>query len=155
MSVLACGFATAVAAAATTDQVVVNLPYRVTVNDRVLEPGEYIIKQADSLGGSRWVVQIFKEKGMKHETTMMTIPTVDRKTPENTVVVLHNFGKDYYFDKIWIQGKDYGYEFVLPEKVKSRERERHASRTMPARHEEVQSEAQTASATSQAVPSKP
>ena len=50
--------------------------------------------------------------------------TLDNRTPEDTKVVLHHYGNDYYFDKVWIQGKDYGYEFPLPDSVKSRMRER-------------------------------
>ncbi len=61
---------------------------------------------------------------MKFETSAMTIPTLDNNTPSGTTVVLHHFGPDYYFDKIWIQGKNYGYEFPLPNSVKERERER-------------------------------
>ena len=46
----------------------------------------------------------------------MTIPTLDPNTARDTKVVLHHYGSDYYFDKIWVQGKDYGYEFPLPQR---------------------------------------
>jgi hypothetical protein len=144
--VLAFGFASATAGAVT-DQVTVRLPYPVTVGERVLEPGEYLIRQMGGLGGDRWVVQIFRDQGMKHETTVMTIPTVGRKTPNRTVVQLHRFPREeYYFDKIWIQGKDYGYEFILPDRVKSREKERRGGRTLAARYEQVSDESEGVSA---------
>jgi hypothetical protein len=64
----------------------------------------------------------------------MTIPTLDPDTARDTKVLLHHYGSDYYFDKIWIQGKDYGYEFPVPHSVKDREKERMASVTVPAQY---------------------
>ena len=60
---------------------------------------------------------------------------VDIGTPKDTKLVLHHFGQDYYMDKIWIQGKNYGYEFPLPENVKARERERLAPLTVAATYQ--------------------
>jgi hypothetical protein len=70
-----------------------------------------------------------------NETSVMTIDTMDKKAPEDTKVVLQQIGDDYYFDKVWIQGKNYGYEFVFPESVRSRQREVQQSRNLPARWE--------------------
>jgi hypothetical protein len=106
------------------DRVNVNLPYSVTIGERTLQPGDYVIQQLRDMGGGSRVLLIYSDNGMKFETSAMTIPALDNRTPEDTKVVLHHFGNDYYFDKIWIQGKDYGYEFPLPDAVKSRDRER-------------------------------
>jgi len=106
------------------DRVNVNLPYSVTIGDRTLQPGDYVIQQLRDTGGNSRVLLIYSDNGMKFETSAMTIPALDQNTPENTKVVLHHFGNDYYFDKIWIQGKDYGYEFPVPDSVKSRMNER-------------------------------
>ena len=100
------------------DKVIVDLPYRVTLNESVLEPGHYVIRQLDSAAGGSRVLQIFTDNGMRLKTSTLTIPTLDNNTPENTRVILHHYGNDYYFDKIWIQGKNYGYEFPLPAAVK-------------------------------------
>jgi hypothetical protein len=108
------------------DKVLVNLPYTVTIGDRTLQPGDYVIRQLPSPGGASRVLLIYSDNGMKFETSSMTIPALDNRTPDDTKVVLHHFGNDYYFDKIWIQGKNYGYEFPLPDSVKARERERMA-----------------------------
>lgn len=121
------------------DKVIVDLPYRVTVQNTTLEPGHYVIRQHSSADNSR-VLQIFSNDGMKLETSVMTIPTLDNNTPENTKVVLHHYGNDYYFDKIWIQGKNYGYEFVLPDSVKAREKERMAPSTVAANYEAAPAE---------------
>ncbi|MEX2263917.1 MAG: hypothetical protein WD696_18325 [Bryobacteraceae bacterium] len=37
---------------------------------------------------------------------------------------MNRIGNEYFFDKIWVQGSDYGYQFVLPDAVKRRMRER-------------------------------
>jgi hypothetical protein len=82
----------------------------------------------------------------------MTIPTLDNRTPESTKVVLHRFGNDYFFDKIWIQGKNYGYEFPLPDSVKAREKESLAAVTVPARYEATQATTETTQQTAAAEP---
>jgi hypothetical protein len=121
------------------DKVIVNLPYSVTVGDRTIEPGEYSIKQLSSPGGASRVLLIYKDD-MKFETSAMTIPALDNNTPEDTKVMLHHIGNDYYFDKIWIQGKNYGYEFILPDAVKARQRERMEPVNVAARYEAIPAE---------------
>lgn len=106
------------------DRVDVNLPYSVQIGDRTLQPGPYVIQQLDSPSGGSQVLLIYGgENGMKFETSAMTIPALENRTQPDTRVILHHIGNDYYFDKVWIQGKDYGYEFPLPNSVKMREKE--------------------------------
>ncbi len=114
------------------DIVHVNLPYTVTVGDHTLQPGEYTIQQLRDQGGNSRVLLIYSDNGMKFETSAMTIPALDPNTARDTKVLLHHVGPDYYFDKVWIQGKDYGYEFPLPASVKAREREQVAGVSVPA-----------------------
>ena len=120
------------------DRVNVNLPYSVTIGDRTLQPGDYVIQQLRDQGGGSRVLLIYSDNGMKFETSAMTIPALDQNTPESTKVILHHFGNDYYFDKVWIQGKDYGYEFPVPDSVKARERERMQPISVAATYSTVQ-----------------
>jgi hypothetical protein len=129
------------------DRVNVNLPYSVTIGDRTLQPGDYVIQQLRDQSGNSRVLLIYSDNGMKFETSAMTIPALDQNTPENTKVVLHHFGNDYYFDKIWIQGKDYGYEFPLPDSVKSRQRERMEPVSVAATYSTTQQQPETTSTT--------
>ncbi len=127
-SALALGLATLVAprpvqAQPLWDRVDVNLPYSVTIGDRTLQPGSYVIQQLDSPSGGSQVLLIYGDNGMKFETSALTIPALENRTQPDTRVILHHIGGDYYFDKVWIQGKDYGYEFPLPNSVKMREKE--------------------------------
>jgi hypothetical protein len=118
------------------DKVIVDLPYRVTINDKVLEPGHYVIRQLDDPSGGSRVLQIFSDDGMKLETTVLTIPTLDNNTPEDTKIILHHYGDNYYFDKIWVQGKNYGYEFPVPKSVHDRMNERTEPYTVAATYQE-------------------
>lgn len=129
------------------DRVNVNLPYSVTIGERTLQPGDYVIQQLRDSGGGSRVLLIYSDNGMKFETSAMTIPAVDNRTPEDTKVVLHHFGNDYYFDKVWLQGKDYGYEFPLPDAVKSRERERAQPLSVAANYSTVQQSESSSTAT--------
>jgi hypothetical protein len=55
---------------------------------------------------------------------MLPIPAYSLRTPEDTKVVLHRVGNDeYHFDKVWIEGKNYGYEIPLSDKAKARQAE--------------------------------
>jgi len=105
------------------DRVDVNLPYSVTIGDKTLQPGNYVIQQLDDPSGGSQVLLIYGDNGMKFQTSALTIPALENRTQPDTRVILHHIGNDYYFDKVWVQGKNYGYEFPLPNNVKMRERE--------------------------------
>jgi LPXTG-motif cell wall-anchored protein len=127
------------------DMVYVNLPYTVTIGDKVLQPGDYVIKELPSQDKSR-VLLIYGNNGMTFETSSMTIPAYKVETPDSTTVVLHHFANDYYFDRIWIQGKNYGYEFPLPNSVKQREKEALAPVSVAARYQTAPAPQPTAAA---------
>jgi len=117
------------------DKVEVNLPYPVTVNNTTLQPGDYVIRQHDSAAGGSRVLHFFSDQGMKLETTAMAIPALDNRTPKETKLILDHIGNNYYLNKIWVQGKDYGYEFPIPSDIRMREQERNAPATVVARYE--------------------
>ncbi len=105
------------------DRVDVDLPYAITLGSNTLQPGQYVIRELPS-STTRRVLLIYGDNGAKYETMVNTIPAYKNLTPDETKVTLHHYGPDYYFDKIWIAGKNYGYEFPVPASVKERERER-------------------------------
>ena len=125
------------------DKVMVTLPYAVTINGTVLQPGDYVIRQHEDPAGSR-VLHFFTDDGMKLETTAMAIPTLDNRTPEHTKLILDHVGDNYYLHKIWVQGKNYGYEFPLPRDIQRREQEVNAPATVVAQTTEQKSESQVA-----------
>lgn len=105
------------------DQVRVYLPFEARVGNTILPPSEYLIRQV-----SGTILQFVRNPRdpatVEVEAMVMTIPTTNNKVSEETKVVLHRFGNSHYIDKIWVQGKGSGYEFVLPESLRSLERER-------------------------------
>jgi hyperosmotically inducible protein len=114
------------------DKVMVNFPYTVTIGERTLPPGSYTIEEDQTAGTKSYVLHVFSDNGMKLETTVGTLPAVKNTTPEDTRLVLNHYGSDYYIDQMWVQGKDYGYQFLKPDILKSRERERAESASLPA-----------------------
>lgn len=116
------------------DGIKVTLPHPVTIDDKVLDPGEYEIRRVSMHQDN--ALRIFNKDKMVYETNVLTIPAEAKDTPEETKVILHHIGDKYYFDKIWMHGKDYAYEFVLPERVRAEQRE--LALTIPARFESTQ-----------------
>ena len=106
------------------DRIHVNLPYTVTMQNYTLQPGDYTIQQLPSASGDGRILLFYSKDGMKFETSAMTIPTLDPNTPSDTKVILNQVGPDYYISKIWVQGKDYGYELPVPKSIKERQNER-------------------------------
>jgi len=104
------------------DGIKVTLPEPVTVGDKVLEPGQYEIRRPSA--ANRDILQIFNKDKMVYETNVITIPTgPDTKDAKETKVLLHHIGDAYYFDKIWMEDKNYGWEFPLPERARALQRE--------------------------------
>lgn len=114
------------------DRVTVNMPYTTLVGHKTLPPGEYVIQRLHSTGGGGRVLLFYSDKGMKFETSAMTIPCQDINIARDTKVVLNRIGDDYFYDKVWVQGKEYGYEFILPKEARMRRTELMAKVTVPA-----------------------
>ncbi|HEX3744699.1 MAG TPA: hypothetical protein VHW09_12240 [Bryobacteraceae bacterium] len=112
------------------DQVKVHLPYSVTLGDKTIPPGDYLIKQLESADGNSPVLLIYGKNGMKFQTSAMTVHDAKTDPARKTDVTLHHIGDNYYLDKIWIAGKMNGYEIPLPRSVRAREAEM-ASVTVP------------------------
>lgn len=130
------------------DKVTVSLPYPVTVNGTILQPGDYVIRQHEDQSGSR-VLHFFTNEGMKLETTAMAIPTLDNRTPEHTKLVLDHEGDTYFLHKIWVQGKNYGYEFPIPSDIRRREMERNAPAAVVAQYNQQHETTETTVAQNQ------
>jgi hypothetical protein len=117
-----------------TDGVRVTLPYPVTVDDVVLEPGEYEIRRPSQTNDQ--ILRFFSNDKLRYQTVALTVPAAEQRPPEETKVILHHIGDNYYFDKLWIEGKTYGYEFPLPEKARALQRE--LAVTVPAKYQSAQ-----------------
>ncbi|MCU1234306.1 MAG: hypothetical protein JWP63_2273 [Candidatus Solibacter sp.] len=112
------------------DRIHVNLPYKVTLQNKTIPPGDYTIQQLPSAAGDSRILLFYTNDGMKFETSAMTIPALDPNTARDTKVILNHVGDDYYISKIWVQGKDYGYELPVPDLFKGRQNERMSEATV-------------------------
>jgi len=117
------------------DRIKVNLPYRIMLGEKTLEPGDYTIQQLPDNGGGSRVLLFYTDNGMKFETSAMTIPALDINTARDTKVVLNHLGDEYYINKIWVQGKDYGYELPMPRGLKERQNEKMTETTVAAQYQ--------------------
>lgn len=100
-------------------RILVNLPHSAIVGDTLLEPGSYELREL-----SPRVVQIYRNDILRGEAMVTTLPTQDTLPAEETLIRFRSFGGDrYYLDRVWIQGRSMGYEFMLPEQVRSLEQE--------------------------------
>jgi hypothetical protein len=105
------------------DRIHVNLPYTIMLGEKTLQPGDYTIQRLPDNGGGGRVLLFYTDNGMKFETSALTIPALDPDTARDTKLVLGHVGEDYYIQKIWVQGKDYGYELPMPKGLESRQKE--------------------------------
>src|ERR1700679_2009210 len=69
------------------DRVDVTLPYSVTIGDKTLQPGNYVIQQLDSQSGDSRVLLIYGDNGMKFQTSALTIPALENRTQPDTRVM--------------------------------------------------------------------
>lgn len=130
------------------DRVDVNLPYAVTLGGNTLQPGQYVIRELPANNKQR-VLLIYSDNGSQYETMVNTIPAYNNSIPDDTKVTLHHYGPDYYFDKVWIAGRNYGYQFPVPSSVKERQREREGPISVAANYVPPQEQ------TAQAAPAAP
>jgi hypothetical protein len=129
MTMALAAFAGMAMVASANDRVIVEFPFNVTAGDKVLEPGKYTIQR---LPNSTSKVLLIHDEDGKFQAMMMPISAYSLRTPEDTKVVLHRVGDhEYHFDKIWIQGNNYGYEIPLSKKVKSRQAEWLLAKSVP------------------------
>jgi hypothetical protein len=117
------------------DRIHVTIPYTITLGEKTLQPGDYTIQQLPDNGGGSRVLLFYTDNGMKFETSAMTIPALDPNTARDTKLVLNHVGEDYYISKIWVQGKDYGYELPIPDRLKLRENEKMTQSTVTAQYQ--------------------
>src|SRR5438445_11891216 len=138
------------------DRVNVTMPYTTVIGHKTRPPGDYVIQLMPSAGGGGRVLLIYSDKGMTFETSAMTIPCLDPKIARDTKIEVSRIGDDYYYDKVWVQGKEYGYEFILPKEARQRRKELMAKVTVPASTSSTTSTTTTTTTTaSAAVPEQP
>ncbi len=102
----------------------VTLAHPITINGKVLQPGNYNMEPLNIAGGDSPVLVIRGGNDTRVEVTAMTVPTSAARPQAYTRVLFHHIGNKYYLDRIWVKGQYYGYKFPLPKNVVARAGER-------------------------------
>jgi len=97
------------AAAQMADIVTVKLPYAASVGKVTLPAGEYTIRDLKD-DGSTVVLSIQSAAGPGVSALVTQVSSPNNKPARQTEVVLRLDGDKYQIDKIWLQGRDYGYD---------------------------------------------
>lgn len=92
------------------DRLTVRFDNPVMVGSQRLEAGEYTVRQLSSASNAR-VLEFASDNGTKLQATATAIPALRNNTAAETSVMLEPNGADMVVRKIWIGGKNYGYEF--------------------------------------------
>jgi hypothetical protein len=82
-----------------------------------LPAGQYTIRDISDDGSSSSVLQIRSDNGTMAVAPVMRISETDNKRADRTEVILRRESGKYQIDKIWFEGRDYGYE-LLPALVR-------------------------------------
>jgi hypothetical protein len=105
------------------DHINIHLPYTVMAGEQQLAPGDYMLQP---ISDTARIFAVYKD-GTTFETFLTAVPAYRALPSSQTELTLHNDGRDYVLDKVWVSGSTTGYEFLSPESVKSREHERRVS----------------------------
>lgn len=92
------------------DKVTVTFDQPVQVGSHVLPAGEYTIRQVTSASNPR-ILEFTTDHGTKLEATVAAIPVLQNTAPSQTKLVMDNEQGMARLDTIWVQGKNYGYQF--------------------------------------------
>jgi len=92
------------------DEVMVTFDQSVQVGSHTLPAGKYTIRQVTSASNPR-VLEFTSKNGTKLDATVSAIPVLQNTPPSKTRVILDEEAGTPRLDKIWVQGKSYGYQF--------------------------------------------
>ncbi|SRR5579885_1250347 len=100
------------------DRVLVDFPHDTHISDQMIPAGHYVLQQMREPSAASHIMLVLKNNGRNYETSAITIPALNNNTPDATRAIIRRVGSNYYLDTIWIAGKNYGYQFELPEEAK-------------------------------------
>jgi hypothetical protein len=94
---------------------IIHVPHRVTLEDKILEPGEYYVRQLTVSGYDPRMLHFYTDGGQKWVASVRAIPAY-RQTPAETNIVEFRetgAGDQQMIETIWIAGEYTG--FSIPE----------------------------------------
>jgi hypothetical protein len=103
---------TAVSASAQTERKRgINIPFSFTVGTKTLPAGRYRVEPHRGDSDRVWLVQSTDGRA---SALVMTMSAQARTTPEDTKLVFHRYGDQYFLSQIWTPGGNTGRELLMP-----------------------------------------
>jgi hypothetical protein len=85
----------------------VNIPFEFSITNHVLPAGEYTVSRLAQNGQN---VLVIRSVGCSVHEVFLTLPTRARTIPNQSALVFHQYGDQYFLSKIWTSGNDTGRE---------------------------------------------
>lgn len=82
----------------------VNIPFEFSVRNQVLPAGEYTVRRVSQS------VLVIRSADSRATQIFSTMGTQSRKTPNESSLVFHRYGDEYFLSAIWTTGNDTGHE---------------------------------------------
>ncbi|MBV8841303.1 MAG: hypothetical protein JO307_00705 [Bryobacterales bacterium] len=102
------------------DKIIVELPENTWVGGQKLAAGKYDMRQLPSAGNASNVILVSEKTDRRFSASAISERSVRGIPYQQTKVILQRVGNDYYLDRIWVAGKQFGYRFALPDAVLAR-----------------------------------
>ena len=92
-------------------RVVINIPFNFIVGQKTLPAGEYGFKRIKIDSETVWLVQ---SRDRRASILFMTIPVRAAAIQEETKLIFHRYGGQYFLSQIWTPGDNTGRELLKP-----------------------------------------
>ncbi|HEY6120813.1 MAG TPA: hypothetical protein VIV66_12705 [Pyrinomonadaceae bacterium] len=90
---------------------VLNIPFSFTVGEKTLPAGEYTVEPNRKDYDKVWLVQ---SKDNHTSVLVITMSVRAKETQEQTKLVFHRLGEQYFLSQIWTPGGSTGRELTIP-----------------------------------------
>ena len=88
-----------------------NIPFNFIVGQKTLPAGEYTVEPNRKDSHNVWLVQ---SREGNATALFATMPVRANQTQEETKLVFHRYGDQYFFSQIWTLGGNTGRELLMP-----------------------------------------
>lgn len=101
------------------DKMKVDFTHPVHVQGDTLAPGKYTIEAMRGKEANDNVLEVYGKNNQKFKTSFTTIDAKKMGGADTTHATLLKVGGEYYLDKLFINGRTYGYQVLLPSDIQS------------------------------------
>ncbi|MGI8637729.1 MAG: hypothetical protein ACR2KZ_20200 [Segetibacter sp.] len=101
------------------DKMKVTFTHPVQVQGDTLAPGKYTIEAMGGKMSENNVLDVYGKNNQKFETSFTTIDAKKMGGADTTHATLLKVDGKYYLNKLFIKGRTYGYQVLLPSNVQS------------------------------------